>query len=251
MIRDLIKKAAGAAARKVIERVSGGQSARTPDFDRGYGARESRGATSEHAHDHGHSHDHGHAHTHDHGHSHDHGHAHADDHGHSHAHDHGHSHDHGHAHPHDSAPGSSARPASGGSSISGIQIGKKPTGPSRESLPRRTGDVETYIKDALEQNPVLLFVKGTPSAPACGFSARVMDIFNQTGVPYRTINVLEDYEVREGIKQVTQWPTIPQVFIRGEFIGGADIVSEMHQNGELATKLKEVQTAGATSDART
>lgn len=165
-------------------------------------------------------------------------HDHRHEHGHSHGHDHGHDHGHSHGHSHGQPQGGTAAPAR--TVVAEVQLGKKPGSAPREGLPRRVGDVETYIQQAIAQNPVLLFVKGTPSAPACGFSARVMDMFNRTGVPYQTVNVVEDPEIREGIKAFTQWPTIPQIFIQGEFVGGCDIVTEMFQNGEMQQKLATI-----------
>lgn len=163
-------------------------------------------------------------------------------HGHSHSHSYSHAHSHSHSHAHEQASDESTSAPQKKGHVAEVQLGKKPGSVPREGLPRRTADVDSYIKDALEKNPVLLFVKGTPSAPACGFSARVIDLFNRTGVQYQTVNVLEDYEVREGIKAFTQWPTIPQIFVRGQFIGGADIVTELFQNGELQESLKGLPT---------
>ncbi|MFM7202179.1 MAG: Grx4 family monothiol glutaredoxin [Myxococcota bacterium] len=163
-------------------------------------------------------------------------------HGHSHSHSHNHSHSHSHSHSHGQASEAPASEPVKKGHVAEVQLGKKPGSAQREGLPRRTADVDSYLKDALEKNPVLLFVKGTPSAPACGFSAKVIDLFNRTGVQYQTVNVLEDYEVREGIKAFTQWPTIPQIFVRGQFIGGADIVTELFQNGELQASLQGLPT---------
>jgi monothiol glutaredoxin len=94
-------------------------------------------------------------------------------------------------------------------------------------------DVLAQIDEAVKQNPILIFMKGTPSFPMCGFSAATIQIFDSFDVPYETVDVLEDPAVREGIKRYSNWPTIPQVYINGEFIGGCDIVREMHANGEL------------------
>jgi monothiol glutaredoxin len=79
----------------------------------------------------------------------------------------------------------------------------------------------------------MLYMKGTPMFPQCGFSARVVQILNHLGVPFQTANVLEDPEMRDGIKQFSNWPTIPQLYVKGEFVGGCDIVTEMFQSGEL------------------
>ena len=95
------------------------------------------------------------------------------------------------------------------------------------------------IQAQIDANPVLLFMKGTPMFPQCGFSARVIQILKHAGVPFKTVNVLEDQEIREGIKAFSKWPTIPQLYVKGEFIGGCDIVTEMYQSGELQTLLAE------------
>lgn len=95
------------------------------------------------------------------------------------------------------------------------------------------------IRDVIASDDVVLFMKGTPAAPQCGFSAVVVQALAQSGVPYTSVNVLADAETREGIKIFSNWPTIPQLYIAGEFVGGADIVREMNQSGELATLLAE------------
>ncbi len=95
------------------------------------------------------------------------------------------------------------------------------------------------IQSEIESSPVLLFMKGTPVFPQCGFSARVVQILSHMGVPFKGVNVLEDMEIREGIKAFSNWPTIPQLYVKGEFVGGCDIVTEMFQSGELATLLAE------------
>ena len=95
------------------------------------------------------------------------------------------------------------------------------------------------IESDVKSNPVVLFMKGTPVFPQCGFSARVVQILSHLGVPFKGVNVLEDMEIREGIKAYTNWPTIPQLYVNGEFVGGCDIVMEMFQAGELQSMLKE------------
>lgn len=95
------------------------------------------------------------------------------------------------------------------------------------------------IQALIEENPVMLFMKGTPDFPQCGFSARVVQVLNHLGVPFKGENVLADPELREGIKVFSNWPTIPQLYVKGEFIGGCDIVMEMAQSGELQTLLAE------------
>ena len=102
-------------------------------------------------------------------------------------------------------------------------------------------DQETLdrIRKEITSNDVVLFMKGTKAFPQCGFSGRVTQILNHMGVPFRDINVLEDQAIREGIKQFTNWPTIPQLYVKGEFVGGADIVTEMFQSGELEELVHE------------
>ena len=95
------------------------------------------------------------------------------------------------------------------------------------------------IKTETAENPVFLYMKGTPMFPQCGFSARVVQILTHMGVPFQAANVLEDGELREGIKAFSQWPTIPQLYVKGEFVGGCDIVTEMFQSGELESLLSE------------
>ncbi|MBB5692904.1 Grx4 family monothiol glutaredoxin [Muricoccus pecuniae] len=95
------------------------------------------------------------------------------------------------------------------------------------------------IKSEIDSSPVTLFMKGTPVFPQCGFSARVVQILSHMGVPFHGVNVLADGEIREGIKAYSNWPTIPQLYVKGEFVGGCDIVTEMFQTGELATLLTE------------
>jgi len=95
------------------------------------------------------------------------------------------------------------------------------------------------IQGDITENPVMLYMKGTAMFPQCGFSARVVQILTHLGVPFQTANVLEDMELREGIKHFSNWPTIPQLYVKGEFVGGCDIVTEMFQSGELETLLTE------------
>lgn len=100
-------------------------------------------------------------------------------------------------------------------------------------------DVQSWIDQQIKSNDVILFMKGTKDVPQCGFSDRVRRILNHYGVQYKDINVLDDMSVREGIKVYTNWPTVPQLYVKGEFIGGADIVMEMYQSGELENYLRE------------
>ena len=98
-------------------------------------------------------------------------------------------------------------------------------------------DIHAHIKSEIESNDVVLFMKGTPEAPQCGFSLQVTQILNHLGVPYKAINVLADGAIREGIKSYSNWPTIPQLYVKSEFIGGCDITREMFQSGELTELL--------------
>ena len=95
------------------------------------------------------------------------------------------------------------------------------------------------IKDDIATNPVVLYMKGTPVFPQCGFSAGVVQVLSRLGVKFKGIDVLADPSIRQGIKEFAQWPTIPQLYVKGEFVGGADIVREMFQSGELKTMLAE------------
>ena len=100
-------------------------------------------------------------------------------------------------------------------------------------------EVFDRIQREIETNPVMLYMKGTPMFPQCGFSARVVQILSHLSVPFQSANVLEDMELREGVKQFSQWPTVPQLYVGGEFVGGCDIVMEMFQSGELETLLED------------
>ena len=100
-------------------------------------------------------------------------------------------------------------------------------------------DTLDRIRKEITGNDVVLFMKGTKAFPQCGFSGRVTQILNHMGIQFRDINVLEDQAIREGIKQFTNWPTIPQLYVKGEFVGGADIVTEMFQSGELEELIHE------------
>ena len=99
--------------------------------------------------------------------------------------------------------------------------------------------VKKMIEEDIKANKVMLYMKGTPEAPMCGFSARVVEILKGHNVSFKARNVLDDPDLRQGIKDFTEWPTVPQVFINGEFIGGCDIVTELHENGELAKILSK------------
>jgi monothiol glutaredoxin len=102
-----------------------------------------------------------------------------------------------------------------------------------------TNPITERIQGDVTENAVMLYMKGTAMFPQCGFSARVVQILTHLGVPFHTANVLEDPELRDGVKHYSNWPTIPQLYVKGEFIGGCDIVTEMFQSGELETLLAE------------
>ena len=95
------------------------------------------------------------------------------------------------------------------------------------------------IKAAIESSDVMLFMKGTPQFPQCGFSSQVVQILHYLDVPFKSANVLESDELRQGIKEYSNWPTIPQLYVKGEFLGGCDIIREMFQSGELGAHLAE------------
>ena len=99
--------------------------------------------------------------------------------------------------------------------------------------------INEWIDHEVKGSDVLLFMKGTPTFPQCGFSGQVVQILDYLGVPYKGVNVLESDELRQGIKAYSNWPTIPQLYVKGEFVGGADIVREMFQAGELQSLLEE------------
>ncbi len=98
-------------------------------------------------------------------------------------------------------------------------------------------DITARIQNEISSNPVVLYMKGTKDMPMCGFSAAVVQILNHLEVPFKDVNILEDAELRQGIKDFANWPTIPQLYVNGEFIGGCDIVREMHESGELQELL--------------
>jgi monothiol glutaredoxin len=101
-----------------------------------------------------------------------------------------------------------------------------------------TPEVQARIDNLVKQNKVFVFMKGNKLMPQCGFSNNVVQILNTYGVPFETFDVLEDPEIRQGIKEYSSWPTIPQVYIDGEFVGGSDVMIELYQNGELKQMLE-------------
>jgi monothiol glutaredoxin len=98
-------------------------------------------------------------------------------------------------------------------------------------------EIRAFIEDAIRENPVMLFMKGTPHQPACGFSARASGCLNTLGVKYAALDILPDPRIREELSEISGWPTIPQLFVNGELVGGSDIVMEMFESGELAELL--------------
>ena len=105
--------------------------------------------------------------------------------------------------------------------------------------------IQDWIKNEVDTNDVVLFMKGTPNFPQCGFSGQVVQILDYVGAPYKGINVLEDDDLRQGIKEFTNWPTIPQLYVKGEFVGGSDIMMEMFEAGEMQALMDEKQVAKA------
>ena len=106
--------------------------------------------------------------------------------------------------------------------------------------------LRTRITDLLEKNKVLLFMKGTKSFPQCGFSAQVVEVLKRTGAEFSTVNILAEPDLRQGMKEYANWPTFPQLYVDGRFVGGCDIVTDMYQSGELQPVLER---AGATKPA--
>lgn len=106
-------------------------------------------------------------------------------------------------------------------------------------------DVKEFIQKTVTDHPVVLFMKGSAQFPQCGFSGRAVQLLRQCGVKNLvTVNVLEDEEVRQGVKEYANWPTVPQLYVRGEFVGGSDIMTEMFESGELQALLKKAEVTG-------
>lgn len=99
-------------------------------------------------------------------------------------------------------------------------------------------DTNVRIQEMIDKNAIVLFMKGTKNFPQCGFSSRVVELLKKEGVAFETVNVLSDPEIREGIKAFSKWPTVPQLYVKGKFVGGCDIVVEMQASGELDKELK-------------
>jgi monothiol glutaredoxin len=120
-------------------------------------------------------------------------------------------------------------------------IGQDSRRPQESKMSEMTGWIDSQVKS----NDVVLFMKGTPTFPQCGFSGQVVQILDYLGVTYSGVNVLESDDLRQGIKAYSEWPTIPQLYVKGEFVGGADIVREMFQAGELQTLFVEKGVSAA------
>ena len=123
--------------------------------------------------------------------------------------------------------------------LAGLSTGSTGRSVTASMKGRAMSDINTKIDEQVKSNDVFLYMKGTPDFPMCGFSGRVVQILNYLGVDFNSANVLEDQELREGIKAYANWPTIPQLYVKGEFVGGADIVTEMFQAGELQTHFTD------------
>jgi monothiol glutaredoxin len=102
-----------------------------------------------------------------------------------------------------------------------------------------TDDLKTRIETTVSSSPVMLFMKGNPAMPQCGFSAAVVQILKEIGTPFGSYNILADPELREGLKEYSRWPTFPQLYVKGKLVGGCDIVRELHQRGELKAVLDQ------------
>lgn len=110
-----------------------------------------------------------------------------------------------------------------------------------------SNDVNTRIEEQLSAHDILLYMKGSPDFPQCGFSGQAVAALNAVGQPYAYVNIFEDPEIREGLKVYSNWPTFPQLYVKGELIGGSDIVIEMYQSGELKTLLDDAKTGAETA----
>ena len=115
----------------------------------------------------------------------------------------------------------------------------EPTGPGPDEAIDTRHAVQTFIADTIRDNPVVLFMKGVPDEPRCGFSATVVQILDHLGVEFAGVDVLASDDLRDQIKVFSDWPTIPQLYVKGEFVGGCDILREMYETGELKTFLTE------------
>ena len=110
--------------------------------------------------------------------------------------------------------------------------------------------IQDKIQSQIDSHPIVVYMKGTKDFPMCGFSASVVETFKSMDVPFETINILEDEDLRSGIKEYSNWPTIPQIFIGGEFVGGCDIIKDMHEAGELQEMIDGLKEAGKIQESR-
>ena len=129
-------------------------------------------------------------------------------------------------------------------SSSGYEPGPTlPVEPEVPASPRGGRPVQEFLAEYVKENNVVLFMKGSPSSPLCGFSANAAGILASYGHPFTHFDVIADHDVREGVKDFSQWPTLPQIYLGGEFVGGSDILSQMHESGELGEELKKLFAA--------
>src|SRR3954451_22591565 len=112
-----------------------------------------------------------------------------------------------------------------------------------------TNELRAHLATLIDENEVILFMKGTPEAPACGFSARTVAVLNSLGRKYAAVDILPDPRIRQELTELSEWPTIPQLFVDGELVGGCDIVTEMYESGELADVMGVVQTTEPEAEA--
>ena len=118
-----------------------------------------------------------------------------------------------------------------------------PPVPPRPSHPRGDADPQTYIKDVIDNNAVVLFMKGSPNQPQCGFSANAAGILKSYGTDFHHVDIIADPEVRQGVKEFSNWPTLPQIYVGGEFLGGSDILRQMHDQGELGELIAAAKSS--------
>ena len=114
-----------------------------------------------------------------------------------------------------------------------------------ETIEEDGGSLDDRLNKLINRSHIMLFMKGLPSGPQCGFSRQIVDMLDESGVPYDAFDILSDEEVRQGLKEFSDWPTYPQLYLNGEFIGGCDIITQMHESGELKEVLAEVQETSA------
>jgi len=114
-----------------------------------------------------------------------------------------------------------------------------------ETIEEDGGSLDDRLNKLINRSHIMLFMKGLPSGPQCGFSRQIVDMLDESGVPYDAFDILSDEEVRQGLKEFSDWPTYPQLYLNGEFIGGCDIITQMHESGELKEVLAEVKETSA------